>query len=1059
MKSVNDYENPLVLQQGREAARAALVPFADDAGALAGAPGASPFYRCLNGEWEFHLATGPDVVPDGFFRADFPLAGWGRIPVPSNWQMHGHGHPLYVNARYPIPVNPPHVPKANPTGCYRRTFALPAEWAGQRVYLRFGGVNSAFYVWVNGEKVGYSQGAHLPSEFDITARVQPGENLLAVQVMQYSDGTYMEDQDYWRLSGIFRNVALIALPQMRVRDMRVRTTFDSAYTNATLDLRVAVKNEAATAGAYTLRTRLLDASGNVVYSGSSRVEAPKAGTEAAVDIAAPIAAPRQWSADDPYLYDLLVELQDPAGTTLQVQRVAVGFRQIEVQRRALLVNGKPVKLRGVNRHEIHPDLGQAINYDSMERDATLMKQYNVNCVRTSHYSNDPRWFDLCDRYGIYVIDEADLECHGFCLIGNWNEISDHPDWKDAYVDRAVRMVERDKNHPSIIWWSLGNESGYGANHRAMITAIRELDQTRMIHYEGASAWGTSDKENGGGAWQHPLAKYPEGPDVISFMYQSVEVLERMANEPLEHDARPIYLCEYLHAMGNGCGSFKEYWDIIYKYPALIGGCIWQWVDHGLRRKTNGKEWFAYGGDYGDQPNDGNFHIGGLVGPDRDVHTSLIEYKWVLQPVEVIANELNMGKLTLRNRFDHAALNALACRWTISCEGRTLQEGDVELPAIAPWETGEIALPYTLPAASPGAEYVLDLSFTRKTGTPWCAAGFEMAHIQLALPVAMKSVQRVPISALPALCVSDSARAIVLAGEDFRLEFDAAAGTLARWQAAGVDLLLAGPQVKLWKSPVDNERGQADEWRRVGCNRLLWETQSVELVDVRHAAAQIAVNGLLQPYSNKVHFTVRQMWTVYGSGDVVLTTTVTPQNTKDWLGSLPRIGLELVLPAACENYAWYGLGPHECYPDRRQSGRLGVYRSTVRNEYVNYVTPQHHGEKLDVRWAALTDLQGRGLFIGGQPTIHVNASHYTQAMLEEAKHIHELVAADATILQLDHAINGVGNGTLAPATLPPYRIPMTEATFTVRLAPANLESLPAALQARRAPEPVVKAIRL
>lgn len=1051
-EQINDWENPQLLSLGREPARAALFPYADEAGALTGAPGMSPFYRCLNGQWAFTYVDCPEDVPGEFTQPSFHADTWDTIPVPGNWQMYGYGKPLYVNLLYPFPVNVPRVPKQNPTGCYRRTFSLPEAWDGKSVFLRFDGVNSAFYVWVNGELAGYSQGAHLPSEFNITNLLHEGENLLAVQVMQYSDGSYMEDQDYWRLSGIFRNVALIATPPLHVRDIRVRTTFDDYYRDATLQMSCQVKNETTAVGNYQFCYRLRNAHGTVVREGSQPVLAPPAGAEITVEISESIATPHQWSAEDPYLYTLTIELFDTDSTILETRCVNVGFRQIEVKERALLVNGLPVKLRGVNRHEIHPDLGQAINYDSMVQDARLMKQHNVNCVRTSHYSNDPRWFDLCDQYGIYVIAEADLECHGFCLTGNWNEISDSPAWKDAYVERAVRMVERDKNHPSIIWWSLGNESGFGVNHLAMIAAIKSLDPTRMVHYEGGASAGKSDEHEGYACWEDANARYPQGPDVISFMYASVENLKRMAQEPVTQETRPLFLCEYLHAMGNGCGSFKEYWDIIYKYPALAGGCIWQWVDHGLRRETDGKSWFAYGGDYGDEPNDGNFCIGGLVGPDRDVHSSLIEYKWWLQPVELLSSDLANGKLTLRNRFDHLTLDTLTCRWTVTREGQLLQEGVIELPELNPGQTGDVLIPYTLPSPAPGAEYQLNLSFTRKTSAAWADAGFEMAFLQLPLPVKTLPIVAIKLSTLPALKMAATSRNILLSGEDFSLNFDRHEGTINRWQSAGIDLLLAGPRVQLWKAPVDNERPFLNEWQQAGYHHLTWETHAMDFRATHPAAFTVEIDGLLHTYGNKVRFRVQQRWTVYSSADVLLTTTITPEEAQV-CPTLPRIGLELVLPAEFEQYNWFGLGPHECYPDRRHSGRLDVYQSTVTEEFVSYVTPQHHGEKLDARWTTLTDLRGNGLFVGGQPTIHVNASHYTQAMLEQARHMHDLQPVEATILQLDHAINGVGNGTLAPATLPAYRIPAAPVTFTVRLAPAHLESLPAPLQARRHPEEV------
>jgi beta-galactosidase/beta-glucuronidase len=1049
-----DWENPRLLHRNREAARAALIPFADENTARRGWPGLSPFFRSLNGLWDFRYAARPDDAPEGFFRPDAPVEGWSRLPVPSNWQMHGFGRPLYVNLVYPFPVDPPRVPADNPVGCYRRTFRLPESWAGLRVVLRFEGVNSAFRVWINGSEAGFGKVAHLPSEFDVTALVRPGENLLAVQVFQYSDGSYLEDQDYWRLSGIFRDVSLIATPTVYVRDVRVAAGYDAGSGEGSLDVRACVRNASPAAAAGTARLRLRDAAGRALGSWDLPVRVP-AGGETTADLQVQVPAARPWSAEDPYLHGLTVEWLDDRGGVQEVRHVSVGFRRIEIRDRRLLVNGRPVKLRGVNRHEIHPDLAQAVSLESMVRDVVLMKRHHVNCVRTSHYTNDPRWLDLCDRYGLYVVDEADLECHGFAVLAGgyggagWNELSDDPEWRDAYVDRAARMVARDRNHPCVLWWSLGNESGYGANHRAMIAAIRALDPTRGVHYEGAAAFGTSQKAQEYAAWNEPDARYPDGPDVISFMYASIENLDRMAQEPPERDSRPIFLCEYLHAQGNGCGSLQEYWDLIYRHPRLIGGCIWQWVDHGLRRETGGKTWFAYGGDYGDEPNDGSFNIGGLVGPDRDVHPSLIEYKHVLQPVELLGGDLAAGRLRLRNRFDHLSLATLACRWTVVCEDRVLQEGTMDLPDVAPWAETEILLPYALPRDAAGGEVLLNLSFVRKERTDWADAGYEMAFVQRPLPVAAPAAPAVLPRDRPRLRTVETPRTVSFHGEDTFIEFDRRAGTLTRWTLAGQDLLLAGPRVSLWKAPTDSEGGQAQHWRQHGYHRLLWTARDARLAGADERAARLALSGVLDAYGSKVRFLVEQTWTFHGSGDLTIATTVTPDRPTAAWPALPRIGLEMQLPEAFERFAWYGLGPHECYPDRRASGRLAVHGGTVAQQYVAYVTPQHHGEKLDARWATLTDLRGRGLFVGGCPTIHVNASRYTQEALERAQHLHELEPATATVLQLDHAINGLGNGRLPPETRPAFRIPVAPASFTVRLAPARLEELPATEQARQA----------
>ena len=609
-KTTNDWENPQQLSRNREPAHATLYPFPDETAALSCDRMQSSYFKLLNGDWRFWYSAIGDQLPTRFEDPVFDDTGWACLPVPSNWQMHGYGKPHYTNVAYPYPVDPPHVPQENPVGIYRRTFTVPAAWAGQQIFLTFGGVDSAFYVWMNGRMLGYSQGAHMPSEFNITQYLHAGENTLVVQVYQWSDGSYLEDQDMWRLSGIFRDVYLTSTNDLHIHDVRVRTLLDADYTDATLGVQVTLKNcSVQTPSGYRVVARLLSHDGIVVAQHDfPELSSLNSGEDTMPEMQIAVQRPHKWNAEEPYLYTLLITLADSAGKTLEVQSLRVGFRQVEVRAQQLLVNGVAIKLKGVDRHDTHPDLGHAVPYESMLQDITLMKQHNINTVRTSHYPNDPRWYDLCDQYGMYIVDEADLECHGFGITGDINEISDDPAWEAAYVDRAERMVERDKNHACIIIWSLGNEAGYGRNHDAMAAWIRAHDPTRLIHYEGAFD-----------------AKVV---DIVSVMYPKVDYLIQQGSKT--DDARPFFMCEYAHAMGNGPGNLKEYWEAIYAHPRLIGGCVWEWVDHGIRQHTSaGEEWFAYGGDFGDLPNDGNFCIDGLNFPDRIPHTGLTEYKKII----------------------------------------------------------------------------------------------------------------------------------------------------------------------------------------------------------------------------------------------------------------------------------------------------------------------------------------------------------------------------------------------------------------------------------------------
>ncbi len=1010
VRSPREWENLSLLHLNREPAHAALLPYADEDTALTGAPGASAYYRSLNGLWRFSYLPNPEATPPDFASPDHPAMDWDTIPVPSNWQLHGYGRPQYVNEQYPYPIDPPYVPNDNPVGLYRRTFRVPSSWEGRRVFLRFDGVNSAFFVWVNGTRVGYSQGSHLPSEFDLTPYLRPEENLLAVQVFQWSDGSYLEDQDFWRLSGIFRDVSLFATPELHLRDLRVRTHFDAHYTDATLELALALRNYGAQPHRVgQVRARLLDAQGRLI------AEAPAcegtsvgAGEEHTATITLPVAAPRPWSAEDPYLYSLLLLLEDPQGAVLEVQHVAVGFRQIEIRDQQLFLNGVSIKLQGVNRHDTHPDTGHAVSLESMLQDITLMKQHNINTVRTSHYPNDPRWLELCDRYGLYVIDEADLETHGFAYEGldcptGW------PEWRDAFVDRAERMVQRDKNYPSIILWSLGNESSYGPNHHAMAACIRAIDPTRPLHYEGA--------------------REAAGVDVVSVMYPTVAEIIKQGRR--KDAPRPYFICEYAHAMGQGPGNLKEYWQAIRTYPRLIGGCVWEWADHGLRQCTpDGQEWFAYGGDFGDVPNDGNFCLDGLTFPDRVPHSGLLEYKKILEPVQVEAVDLERGVVRLRNRYAFLSLEHLQGAWTLTRDGEVLQQGLLPPLKVAAGKARQVALPYQLPTPEPGATYWLNLSFTLAQETRWAPRGLELAWAQFALPVSAPArPRRTPPSPLT---VASHEHFLALFGDDFALRFSLLHGTLDAWEYQHQPLLTAGPRLQVWRAPTDNDVHLAKVWREFRYDLLASRVSRVSLTELSPEVAVVEVATTLTPPSHKPCFACTYRYTVTGAGEVTLETHVTP--LREGLPVLPRLGLQLHLPGDFDRLAWYGRGPHESYVDRKESARVGLYRGLVRDQYVPYPKPQENGNKSDVRWAALTDIRGLGLFVTGSALFHVSALPFTPEDLTTARHTYELTPRNETILQLDHAHCGLGSESCGPGPLEQYLLHPAETTFTLRLTP-------------------------
>lgn len=1021
-----DWQNQHILARNREPAHANLIPYADAVAAASFERGLSPYFKLLNGRWKFCYLPYSAACPMGFEQPEYDTQTWDDIPVPSNWQMLGYGKPNYTNVAYPYPVEPPYVPDDNPVGLYKRDFEIPSSWQDKQIFLTFEGVDSAFRVWINGHEVGYSQGSHLPSEFNITPYIHAGSNALAVQVYQWSDGSYLEDQDMWRLSGIFRDVYLIATPSVHMRDVHVDTILDELCADAVLNVKTYIKNYANRESEnYTVIMELLDSDGQKVAK-KDATATPALGEEIIVNMETPVSDPHKWSAEDPYLYTLILTLKDTEGNTKEIESFAVGFRKIEIKNQQLLVNGVSVKLKGVNRHDTHPDLGHAVSLESMVKDITLMKQHNINAVRTSHYPNDPRWLDLCDRYGLYVIDETDLECHGFAFTGNLNQISDDPEWEQAYVDRAERMVERDKNHPSIIIWSLGNESGYGRNHDAMAAWIRQHDTTRPIHYEGA----------------HDVPVV----DIVSVMYPSVEKLAEEGQRT--DDPRPFFMCEYAHAMGNGPGNLKEYWETIYKYPRLIGGCVWEWVDHGIRQHTpSGEEWFAYGGDFGDEPNDGNFCIDGLNFPDRIPHTGLIEYKKILEPVKVDAIDMATGIFSISNLYNFISLRHLDGSWSLVSDGKTIQHGVLPALDIAAGQSMKITVPYAMPAAKASTEYWINFSFTLNQDMLWAKRGFEIAWAQFKLPVEAPSAP-IAVSEMPELSCRQTDNTIEIAGHDFELIFDKHYGRIASYNYNGMPMIHEGPRINLWRAPTDNDIHQAELWKKVGLDRLISRIADISFSMLCPQAARIMVSYVLAPYSLTPVCRANVAYIVYGNGDIEVDADISLRSD---LPHLPRIGMEIQLPKGMEQFAWYGRGPHENYIDKKESARIDVYAGTVDEQHVPYIRPQENGNKSDVRWAAVTNLRGMGWLIIGKPTFNISVHHYTAQDLTKADHTYELVHRDETIVNIDYEQGGLGSNSCGPGPLEKYQLKPDDVSFSFILRPFSADAMSAVASSKRYPQ--------
>ncbi len=1252
-QEVRDWENPAVFERGQVAPHATLMPFDGLEAALEGNRKASPWCRLLSGTWKFHWAPVPAEAPERFDVPGFDASGWGEIEVPSSWQMQGFGHPLFRNVSQPFPSTPPRVPASyNPVGSYRRTFEVPEGWRGRQVFLHFEGVKSASYVWVNGNEVGYNQGGMEPAEYDVTGLLRPGANTIAVQVYRFSDGTYLEDQDMWRLSGIYRDVYLMATPRVHVRDFFVTTDLDEDYRDAELKIAAEVSHygEEAAEG-YRVRATLYPSDDTAPVRDpfeSPELSIPGGGTVGA-RLAASVESPRLWSAEHPHLYRLVLELLGPDGAAEEFLGAWVGFREMEIRDQAFFVNGRSVKLNAVNSHVHHPDTGRAMDVDTMREDLVLMKRFNVNAVRTSHYPPNPEYLDLADVLGVYVIDETGDEAHSTTFL------SERPEWRAAYVDRGRKMVHRDRNHASVVIWSAGNESGSGDNICAIITEGKRLDPTRAWLYGGNNDYFPSN---------HPL----DCEDIVGPRYPiPFELKTRVGQVPASVDPRPSFMDEYAAATGNGLGALDEYWEIIRRYPRTIGGAVWDWVSPGIRWRwrfasdasphgndgvlmgraglvegrpgggralalsghdewvelyrdpsldVTGSEltlemwvqprrWNDYGplltkGDhqYGlqqvaadtleffiqdgerisvkaptpdgwegswhhlagvydgeelrllvdgvvagskghageidhnpfpvnigrnaalhgqehsgelsnaliddvrvfaraldeselddDSPglreearlwldfesveDEGEFFslgIGGrsygVVWPDRVPQPELWQLKKSAQPVEIEVLDLDEGLLRVTNHHHFTDLSELDARWRLTADGEVLDEGPLEI-ALPPAERATIRVPVESRESAPGVQYGLEVRFTLARETPWAPKGHEVAWEQFLLPET-PAPPLGPLDGFSPLEMDEAEGRVVVRGEDFAYTFDGSRGTLASVTVGEVELLQQGPRANVWRAPLANERDAwglyrgklsthregmgndiANGWRAVGLDRLEYTVESFAAtrVDEREVRVDIrahAAPASLPPRSFSTGFDLEYVYRVLASGDVLLHHSITPRgNQPDWI---PKVGLQMVLGEEFDRLAWQGRGPHETYPDRRTGARIGVFESTVEEQYVPYLVPQDYGNKSDVRWVSLANARGVGLLAMGEELLNVSAQHYGTGNLSRAWYPFQLTPQGGVTLNLDHRVSGVG-GT-AVSVLKEYQTFPQPYEYAVRLRPYRAGEAPRELARQR-----------
>ena len=1015
-----------------------------------------------------------EPVPDEriveFYQTDFNDKDWVGFPVPANWEVNGYGTPIYVSAGYPFKIDPPRVmgePKVdyttykerNPVGQYRRSFQLPAGWEARgQTFLRFEGVMSAFYVWINGERVGYSQGSMEPSEFNITNYLHAGENQIALEVYRYSDGSYLEDQDFWRFGGIHRSIHLLHTPDIRIRDYAVRTLpVSTDYQDFILQIDPQFSvYRGMTGKGTTLQGVLKDASGREIATLKGDVEDildlehkagrmnewyPQRGPRKLGRMSATIKSPKRWTAETPYLYKLHLALLTAEGEVIQQVEQSVGFRSVEIRNGQLLVNGASVRFRGVNRHEHDPRTARVMSEERMLQDILLMKQANINAVRTSHYPNVSRWYELCDSLGLYVMDEADIEEHG--LRGT---LASTPDWHAAFLDRAVRMAERDKNHPSIVMWSMGNESGYGPNFAAISAWLHDFDPTRPVHYEGAQ-----------GAGGEPD---PKTVDVISRFYTRVkqeylnpgiaegEDKERAENARWErlleiaertNDNRPVMTSEYAHSMGNALGNFKEYWDEIYSNPRMLGGFIWDWVDQGIYKTLpDGRIMVAYGGDFGDKPNLKAFCFNGLLMSDRETTPKYWEVKKVYSPVEL---RVESGELRVTNRNHHTDLSQYRCLWTLSIDGKQKDQGEITLPEVAPGESETISLPVSIAGKKASAKATSDLrltiSFILKRDALWAKAGHEVAWEQFCIQEGALLSSK--LENRGRLKVRADEEHLSISGSGFSIQWEKnATGSLTSLTYHGKEMLAhpadfpLQPVTQAFRAPTDNDKSFGN-WLAKDWSLHQMDNPRISLDSFKHEVREdgaVIVRVQTRNRYKEGMIVTKFLYTILSDGTIDLKTTFQPQGI---LPELPRLGIAFCLSSDYNTFIWQGRGPQDNYPDRKTSAAVGLWKGSVADQYVHYPRPQDSGNKEEVCRLMLTDRHGKGIRVDAvEDVFSASALHYTAQDLYKETHDCNLKPRPEVILSLDAAVLGLGNSSCGPGVLKKYAIDKKEHTLHIRI---------------------------
>ncbi len=1003
------WENHQIDGINRMPARAHFLTFPSKEKALLNNNRYTHAFKNLNGVWKFMFLDAPEYSPEGFFNSDFDVTKMDDITVPGNWQLQGYGKMHYSDLWYNFPINPPYVPTENPTGIYKRTFFVEESYRDKKIIIRFCGVDSAYHLWINGKEVGYSKVARNESEFDITDLIRVGEeNDVTVRVYQWSDGTYLEDQDMWWESGIFRDVELIGVPKDGINDYKVIADLDDEYKNGIFKVEAFLR----TTKEVNVTFELVDAGENTVFT---KTVVAKEGKACIDEVIADV---NHWTAETPYLYKLFMTVEDD-GQIVEVIPQNVGFRNIRLNGETFLVNGVAIKFKGVNRHDYSPQNGRVVSREEIEKDIILMKQFNINAIRTSHYPNSYYLYDLCDEYGMYLIAETDLECHGFELTGDYKWITDDPSWELAYVSRMTRMIERDKNHPAIIFWSLGNESAFGCNFRKMTDVAHEMDPTRLVHYEG-------DFD-------------VESADVYSTMYTWIENPKKpyLMKDIIEKSKKPHIHCEYCHAMGNGPGNLKDYQDLVYAHDKLQGGFVWEWFDHGIESFTeSGEKYYRYGGDFGDDPSNKDFCIDGLIMPDRTPSPGLYEYKKVIEPITTTAVDIQKGIINLLSRYDFANLDRFNLVYKVMEDDVILQTGFMPVSSIEARANKDITLPYDLSTikVKPGAHYYVNISYQLREDTSYASSGHELATAQFELPLYKEGIMVRPEGILN---VEKEHTTLHVKGANFSLDFNLVNGNLMNIVRDGMQVLSKGPRLTLWRAPISNDMEIIDKLKKVYFLHL--EHEVVMNIDYHMEGniLKVEVDTINSTTNSAWHFKTKYVYTVCPSGDILIDVEGTPSGRVDLAPDmLPRIGVSMHLDKSMEHVRYFGMGPGENYADSKEAAQMGLYANTVDGLFTNYVIPQENGNHMGCKWVSMTNDRGMGLLASTEGDFNFSASWYEDKDLDDAKHTCDLVKRDYIIFNVDYKQNALGTNSCGQWQLDKYRAKFEDFKLSFRLTPFN-----------------------